>query len=101
MENFLKEYFHNYINLLKLNNELIQKLLKLRSLAIECSQNQGTIFLLGNGGSAATSSHIAVDLSKNAKVKAMTFNDADLITCFSNDFGYDKWMKEALKNLFK
>ena len=54
-------------------------------------------FFIGNGGSAATSSHIAVDLSKNAKVKALNFNDADLITCFANDFGHDHWMKEAIK----
>ena len=26
-----------------------------------------------------------------------TFNEANIITCFSNDFGYDNWMSEAVK----
>ena len=31
------------------------------------------------------------------KIKSINFNEADLITCFSNDFGYEKWMQKALE----
>ena len=55
------------------------------------------IIIAGNGGSAATSSHFSVDLTKNAKVKAINFNEADLITCFSNDYGYEKWLEKAIQ----
>ena len=27
----------------------------------------------------------------------MTFNEYDLITCFSNDYGYEKWISKSLK----
>ena len=27
----------------------------------------------------------------------MNFNEPNLITCFSNDYGYENWIKEALK----
>lgn len=44
--------------------------------------------LVGNGGSAAIASHMAEDFTKNGKVRAVTFNDAALLTCFANDYGY-------------
>jgi D-sedoheptulose 7-phosphate isomerase len=97
MDQFLKNYFNDYTKLLSLDKELESYLLKFKDMVLQCSKNRGTSFFIGNGGSAATSSHIAVDLSKNAKVKALNFNDADLITCFANDFGHDHWMKEAIK----
>ena len=42
-------------------------------------------------------SHVSVDLTKNAKIRAINFNEADLITCLSNDRGYENWIVEALK----
>ena len=64
-------------------------------------QNKQKIFIIGNGGSSAISSHVSVDLSKNLNMSAMCFSDADLITCFSNDYGYENWYKEALKRHVK
>jgi D-sedoheptulose 7-phosphate isomerase len=34
---------------------------------MECRGRGGTIFVLGNGGSAATASHLACDLAKNTR----------------------------------
>ena len=47
------------------------------------------LIFIGNGGSAAISSHMAVDFWKNVGVPAIAFNDASLLTCISNDFGYN------------
>jgi D-sedoheptulose 7-phosphate isomerase len=57
----------------------------------------GTIYTLGNGGSASTASHLAVDLAKNVrrpdrrnlKVLALTDN-VGLITAWANDTRYDE-----------
>jgi D-sedoheptulose 7-phosphate isomerase len=46
------------------------------------------VMLVGNGGSAAIASHTAIDLSKNARIPAMAFNDASALTCLANDYGY-------------
>ena len=62
----------------------------------QCSQSGKKIIVVGNGGSAAMASHVAVDLTKAAGVRAVTFNDADLLTCFANDYGYAEWVVEAL-----
>ena len=55
------------------------------------------LILAGNGGSAAIASHVAVDFVKAAGIRAVNFNEADLITCFANDYGYERWVEEALE----
>ena len=55
------------------------------------------LIFIGNGGSAAIASHVSVDFSKTAGIRAVNFNEADLITCYANDFGYENWVVESLK----
>lgn len=59
--------------------------------------DNGTIFFVGNGGSAAIASHMAIDYTKNGGYKAMAFNDAAAITCLSNDFRYQEIFKYQIK----
>ena len=56
------------------------------------------VYIIGHGGSAAIASHVSVDLTKTCKISTTNFNEADLITCFSNDYGYEKWVEMAIKN---
>ena len=51
--------------------------------------NARTLHLFGNGGSAAICSHVSVDLTKACGLKAFTYHDSALLTCFSNDYGYE------------
>ena len=55
------------------------------------------IIIAGNGGSAAMASHVAVDFTKAAGIRAINFNEADLITCFANDYGYENWVAKAIE----
>jgi len=54
------------------------------------------LMLAGNGASASIASHLATDFSKQGKVRAMAFNDANLITALGNDCGYENWIAKAL-----
>lgn len=54
-------------------------------------------FFAGNGASAAIASHLANDFSKALKLRAQTFHDPALLTCFGNDYGYENWIAEAVK----
>ena len=47
------------------------------------------IYIVGNGGSAAIASHAAIDLWKNGGIPALTFNESSLLTCISNDIGFE------------
>ena len=94
---FLKKYFEEMQNLVSPNIENIKKLLVAKNIMINAKKNKNKILIFGNGGSAAISSHFSVDLTKNAKVRCVNFNESDLITCFSNDYGYEKWIEKAIK----
>lgn len=66
------------------------------------------IFIMGNGGSAATSSHFALDLAKNTimpgvpRMKAISLTDhIPLITAWSNDTAYEHIFAEQLANLIE
>ena len=48
------------------------------------------LIFIGNGGSAAISSHLATDFWKNGGIKALAFNDSSLLTCIGNDYGYEQ-----------
>lgn len=76
---------------------------------LEQAREQGnTIFICGNGGSAATASHIAEDLALGPKkyghapfrMVSLTDNAAS-ITAIGNDNGYDKVFVLQLENLFR
>ena len=57
----------------------------------------GMVYTLGNGGSAATASHLALDLAKNTRrpdappVRALCLADnAGLLTAWANDSAYEE-----------
>ena len=64
---------------------------------LDCHARGGTIFVVGNGGSAATASHFACDLAKGTlaqgvpafRVVALTDN-VPLLTAWANDTSYDR-----------
>jgi len=47
------------------------------------------LYLVGNGGSAGVASHAVTDFLNVAKLRASTLHDPSLLTCMSNDYGYD------------
>ena len=62
--------------------------------AFDCGKK---VIIVGNGGSASIANHFSVDLTKNAGIRCINFNESDLITCFSNDYGYEKWVEKAVE----
>ena len=93
---FLKNYNEDLItNLKSLDN--YSDIVRVKEIFQNCKKKGGKVILVGNGGSAAISSHVSVDLSKNAGIRSINFNESDLITCLSNDFSYQDWVVAALK----
>lgn len=69
----------------------------------DARERGASIYFLGNGGSAATASHFANDLSIGPRnftkpffAKSITDNNA-VMTCIGNDFGYDDIFKIQLQ----
>ena len=93
------QYFANYFKTIYQNLESIDsaQLEQASSMSWETHQSSKKIIIAGNGGSAAMASHVAVDFTKAAGIRAVNFNEADLITCFANDYGYEHWVEKALE----
>lgn len=79
----------------------IDKILLLKKMILIPKKRNGKVFVFGNGGSISTANHFAVDLTKNAKIEAISVSNDNLITCFSNDYGFDNWIKNAIKYYVK
>jgi len=93
---FLQDYLIDFSNLIKPNKDIVNKLIEVKNIFLKTSRKKGKILIFGNGGSAAIASHVSVDLTKNAKIRSVNFNESDLITCFSNDYGYERWIEKAV-----
>jgi D-sedoheptulose 7-phosphate isomerase len=72
----------------------------------ECQSNKNTLFVFGNGGSAATASHIVCDMGKNTrgsdKPRLRVIGLADniaVLTAYANDEGYERVFAEPILSL--
>jgi len=94
-KDFFEDYFkHVQKGIESVNkNDLISASKKIQSV----HDNGNKLIIAGNGGSAAMASHVSVDFTKAARIRAINFNEADLITCFSNDYGYERVFEKALE----
>lgn len=99
-------YFDDLQEMLRaISQDHLQEILAL----LEETYRQGhRIFIMGNGGSAATASHFALDLAKNTimpgapRVKAISLTDhVPLITAWSNDTAYEHIFAEQLENMIE
>lgn len=95
MQNFYKNIFDEINNLLKKTDYI--SLEKITTSLMSTKKKNRKVIILGNGGSAAIASHVSVDLTKNARIRSINFNEADLLTCFSNDYGYKKVFSKSLE----
>jgi D-sedoheptulose 7-phosphate isomerase len=104
---FIRRYFHDLSALVpQLPYSAINRIV---SIFLEAFAEQRTIYVFGNGGSAASASHMMCDINKGAgglgsvarpKVMALTDN-ASLISAWANDFGYERIFSEQLKTFIK
>lgn len=93
------DFFSLYFNTIteRINTFDTEKLNEAAELIWKAHASGGKTIFIGNGGSAAMASHLSVDLTKAAKIRAINFNEADLLTCFANDYGYENWASRALE----
>jgi D-sedoheptulose 7-phosphate isomerase len=109
MEKTLETVINYFTELEQMMREIslphLQRVLQL----LERAYHDGhRIFIMGNGGSAATASHFALDLAKNTiipgmpRLKAISLTDhVPLITAWSNDTAYEHIFAEQLANLIE
>lgn len=86
----------------------IQSINKAISILHDARLRKRNIFVMGNGGSASTASHIACDLAKNTRVSTIphikiteiTDNSA-IFSAYGNDEGYENVFVQYLANFLE
>lgn len=93
---FIKDYLERYRRTL-FEMDVARQIVQMKELLLAVKEKNNKTIIAGNGGSAAMASHVAVDFTKQAGIRTVNFNEADLITCFANDFGYENWVAKAIE----
>jgi D-sedoheptulose 7-phosphate isomerase len=101
----IRRYFHDLTGLV--SQLPYNSITRIVSIFLDAFAEQRTVYVFGNGGSAASASHLMCDINKGAsaegkrpRVMALTDN-ASLITAWANDFGYERIFSEQLKTFIK
>ena len=106
IQNYFKEYRNRIDEIL--NTVQIEKLVETIELIISTFKSGNTLYVCGNGGSAATATHMQADFSFftryftkfRPKVRALTDNAA-MMTAVGNDTSFDDIFVEQLKGHFQ
>ena len=105
-EIFLNKYLTDLVTSIKKSN--LKSIESVSTQIIKTVNNRGTIYVCGNGGSAAISNHYVCDylkfLRQNTKIKPKVIslsNNIETITAISNDFNYDQIFKYQAESLFE
>ncbi len=93
----IKNYLKNISSNINITNKEIIKLIEIKKALIKAKKNKNKVLIFGNGGSSSIASHFAIDLIKNFKMRCLNFNDNSLLSCFSNDYGFDKWILKSIE----
>ena len=106
IENLVLKEIDEVNSLFKKNaNYLNQKINNISAVLYEAIKNDKTIFICGNGGSASQSQHFAGELigrfiNNRPGFKAISLaSDTAVISCISNDYGYEKIFSHQLNAL--
>ncbi|MBE0472088.1 MAG: SIS domain-containing protein [Methyloprofundus sp.] len=93
-ESLVEDYFSSFIDTLKRID--VNELVKLINAIESAVSSNKKIFIMGNGGSSSTASHIQSDLSntvynlKGKRINAYCLSDnTATITAIANDYSYD------------
>jgi D-sedoheptulose 7-phosphate isomerase len=106
----VKEQMEGYLARLRVAIDTLPRdsIVQLGELLYRAYRDGKHVFVLGNGGSASTASHMAADLAKNTieqnmrRFRILSLNDnTALLTALANDLGYENVFAEQLKNLIR
>jgi D-sedoheptulose 7-phosphate isomerase len=108
MKNIIENDFKHHIKVAEnCKTIMVNEIIKAATLCINSLVNDGKIIIFGNGGSASDAQHIAAELvgrykneRKGLAALAIT-TDTSILTCISNDYGYEKVFSRQIEALAK
>lgn len=108
VQDFIGSYFQEIIKCIVLIDK--KSISQIIEVIIKAYQTNKNIYILGNGGAAATSSHMAADLGKGTlarvynkhekRLRVISLTDnVEIITAYANDLSFEDIFVQQLRNL--
>jgi D-sedoheptulose 7-phosphate isomerase len=106
----LGEFVDSYFDRLKATIDVMprERIEAMGEILFQAYRHNKQVFVIGNGGSAATASHMACDLGKNTiapnrpRFRVLSLSDnMPLLSALANDVGFDRVFSEQLVNLIR
>jgi D-sedoheptulose 7-phosphate isomerase len=106
MNEYAKNYYRHLVDLInsikfmsKERNDIdfYDGIEMVSSLILSQANSGHKLMFIGNGASAAISSHMSTDFWRNCGMRAVAFNDSSLLTCLGNDFGYEYIFEKSIE----
>ena len=103
----LKEKIAEHIDILQGLNSMQEKIDQVGHLMIDAVGNGHTVFICGNGGSAADAQHFAAEIVGRFKKERRAWpamaltTDTSILTAVGNDYGFDEIFSRQLEGLGK
>ena len=91
------KYLHELSKKILADEKNIHNLKVIKKILLKTKKNKKKVFIFGNGGSSSIASHFAIDLINKTKIRCLNFSDNSLLSCFSNDYGFDNWIRNVLE----
>jgi len=106
LHTFVKKYINKLTSLL--NSLDLDTINEIKNSLEDSLKNNGKIYIVGNGGSAATASHMANDLTVGLKLREIRnfvveslSDNSSICTAIANDIGYENIFYAQIKNKIK
>lgn len=104
--NIIEGHIKEHLSVISdLDDAFQQKIIEISHVIINSLKSGGTIFWCGNGGSSSDSQHLAAELvgrfdRERIALKSISLSsDAAVMTCISNDYGYEKIFSRQIEAL--
>jgi len=95
--NFVADYLRHFTDVMN-QDGLEATLDEAQDILRKVAEQDGKVMFAGNGASASIASHYALDFTKQAKIRSISFNDSALLTAYANDYGYEQWVARAIEH---
>ncbi len=94
---FIESYFEEF-GKCAFADLIDDSLIRAAEILTEAKENGKKVLFAGNGASATIANHCALDYTKQAKIRSISFSDSGFLTAYGNDYGYDYWVEKALEH---
>lgn len=105
MSDDISRIFADHVDVVRNLGSLIPTIETVAERLITCVKQGGTVFWMGNGGSAADSQHLAAEFVGRFRRERPAFasialtTDTSILTAVGNDYGYDEVFRRQVEAL--